>query len=176
MNTFYTSLKSRLFFALGLFGLLVFTSCGSSYYGAEAAGDGIYANTTDSEPEVAEETQTDKSNYYKQYFQSKDKAYEEIPEDGAVFTDIEAYHTKESLDEEGNIIIEEQYYDQGYGAWGTNGGNVSVNVKVEKKNDEDNSEWNFDPVTFSHIVLNGDDPVGKNAAIVVETLLKEVDT
>ena len=128
MNTFYTSLKSRLFFALGLFGLLVFTSCGSSYYGAEAAGDGIYANTTDSEPEVAEETQTDKSNYYKQYFQSKDKAYEEIPEDGAVFTDIEAYHTKESLDEEGNIIIEEQYYDQGYGAWGTNGGNVSVNV------------------------------------------------
>lgn len=128
MNTFYSSLKSRIFFGAGLFGLLVFTSCGSSYYGAEAAGDGIYANTTGDNSSEVTQTQEDKSNYYKQYFQSKDKAYEEIPEDGAVFTDVEAYHTTESLDEEGNIIIEEQYYDEGYGAWGTNSGNVSVNM------------------------------------------------
>jgi hypothetical protein len=39
----------------------------------------------------------------------------------------------------------------------------------------DNSEWKFDPVTFPHVVLNGNDPIDMNGDIVIQTLFKTVE-
>ncbi len=44
----------------------------------------------------------------------------------------------------------------------------SVDEKSEKTSD--NSEWNFAPVNFDHVLLNGLDSVQKNADIVIEML------
>jgi len=38
---------------------------------------------------------------------------------------------------------------------------------------EDNSEWNFAPVTFPHIVLDGNEPIAANAQRVVDVIRKE---
>lgn len=127
MRTLYTSLQRPIAYIFsGLFAL-VLTSCGT-YYSAGYEEDGIYASN-EVETEV-EETSNAKSSYYKQYFQSKDKSYEDLPEDGVIFTDIDAYSTTESLDEEGNIVVEEREiaYEDGYGGWGTNNSDVIVNV------------------------------------------------
>ena len=83
---------------------------------------------------VAEEItgQEDKNNYYKQYFKTKQSAYKDVPEDNAILTDVEAYYTSETLDEEGYVITEEQEYgseyNEGNGAWGSNSTQVSINV------------------------------------------------
>src|SRR5690606_11865597 len=68
-------------------------------------------------------------NYYKQYFGSKIDSYGDLNEEDedVIFTDIEAYTTSERMDEEGNIIIDDNY-DDGYGAWGNNSENVVVNI------------------------------------------------
>ena len=42
----------------------------------------------------------------------------------------------------------------------------SSNDKQDKE-DIDNSEWNFAPVTFSHTILNGNDDVEVNAKKVL---------
>lgn len=107
----------------GLFALLL-NSCGVHNYGP-GDNDGIYQ----SETETAVEADNQKSSYYKQYFESKDKTYEDLPEEDLIFTDIEAYSTTESMDEEGYIVIEENYdYDDGYGGWGNNAEDISINI------------------------------------------------
>lgn len=44
-----------------------------------------------------------------------------------------------------------------------------------KNDDVDNSEWKFAPVTFPHIILNGDDSVEENAQRVAEVILSKID-
>ncbi|MEH6765550.1 MAG: hypothetical protein V7655_13685 [Aequorivita antarctica] len=113
----------------GVFTLLL-TSCGT-YNNGYNENDGIYAsgnNTNTEEGSTNVEDPYERSNYYKQYFQSKSNAYSDLPEEGAIFTDIDAYSTTESLDEEGNIIIEENYNEEGYGSWGNNAENVTINI------------------------------------------------
>lgn len=91
--------------------------------------DGIYSPGVRSYEDRAPEAETsDRSSYYKQYFESKANVYSDIPEENLIFTDIDAYSTKESMDEHGNIIIEENYYEEGYGPWGSNPEGVSVNI------------------------------------------------
>lgn len=131
MQTQYSTFKRYLpvLFA-GIFALLL-TSCGS-YYNA-GYEDGIYASRNSTTANEASNYETEdsnsKANYYKQYFQSKDKTFEDVPEEGAIFTDIDSYSTTESLDDDGYIVVEEnQDYEGGYGAWGSNGGEVTVNI------------------------------------------------
>ncbi|MCB0468446.1 MAG: hypothetical protein KDC64_09585, partial [Aequorivita sp.] len=109
---------------------LLLTSCGT-YNNRYNQNDGIYAsgnNTTAEEGNNKEDNPYEKSNYYKQYFQSKSDAYSDLPDEGAIFTDIDAYSTTESLDEDGNIIIEENYSEEGYGPWGSNAEDVTINI------------------------------------------------
>ncbi len=123
MRTLYHQLKKQTpLFVAGIFALLA-ASCSSSQSAYES--DGIYASESQNMAAAEEDS---KSSYYRQYFQSKDKTFEEVPEEGAVFTNIEAYSSNESLDEDGNIIIEEPAYTEGYGAWGTNSENVTVAI------------------------------------------------
>jgi hypothetical protein len=110
--------------------MLLLASCGTQN-SAYNQNDGIYASGNNTNVEEGNNTTEDsyeKSNYYKQYFQSKSDAYSDLPEEGAIFTNIEAYSTTESLDEDGNIIIEENYSEEGYGPWGSNGEEVTVNI------------------------------------------------
>jgi gluconate kinase len=44
----------------------------------------------------------------------------------------------------------------------------------EESLSSDNSEWKFAPVTFSHTVLPGHDPVEENARTVADTILMEI--
>jgi hypothetical protein len=107
---------------------LLLASCGTYSKGYDQ-NDGIYASGNQTaENEANANDSYEKSNYYKQYFQSKAIAYSDVPEEGAIFTDIEAYSTSESLDENGNIIIEDTYVEDGYGPWGNNAESVTVNI------------------------------------------------
>lgn len=107
--------------ALGL------SSC-STQRDATYETDGIYRPATRSVEQTAEAAPETNSSYYKQYFGSRAKAYENIPEDTDVlFTDVEAYSTVDSIDEKGQIIDGYGYADESYGAWGENAP-VTVNV------------------------------------------------
>lgn len=124
--------KIKRLIPIGIMGVLalLLSSCGTYNSGYEQT-DGIYASGNATTVETEENTEVDpyeRSNYYKQYFQSKANAYSDLPDEGAIFTDIEAYSTSERLDEEGNIIIEENNYNDGYGPWGSNDGDVTVNI------------------------------------------------
>ena len=126
MQTRYPYLKKLIpLVFMGLFALLL-VSCGT-YNKGYGETDGIYSSESDTETSSTEVT-NDKSNYYKQYFKSKENAYEDLPEEDLIFTDIEAYSTKESLDEDGYVVIEEETYNDGYGAWGDNSEDITINV------------------------------------------------
>ena len=117
-------------FVLGLFALLL-SSCGTQN-AAYNRNDGIYASGERDNGEQSVNNNTDeygKSNYYKQYFESKANTYGDISEgdEDVIFTDIEAYSTSERMDADGNIVIEDNYND-GYGEWGSNPEGLTVNV------------------------------------------------
>ena len=107
----------------GIF-ILLLSACGTHNNGYGDT-DGIYTSEKTSEAND-DCKEVDKTNYYKQYFKSKNGTYDELPEEGAIFTDIEAYSTTDTLDEDGYIVTEEINKD--YGAWGSNSDNVTVNV------------------------------------------------
>lgn len=108
---------------LGMAALLV-SSCSTNRQVAER--EVIYVQTdSNNEENVA----ADKNSYYKQYFKTKSQSIEELPEEDVIFTDIEAYSTNESVDLTGRIVIEENdYSEQGYDSWGSNGQDVTVNI------------------------------------------------
>ncbi len=106
---------------------ILLTACGTHNNGYGDT-DGIYTSNTPTTATTETEPTNAKANYYKQYFKSKENDYENLPEENLIFTDIESYSTNESMDEDGNIIIEEPEYDEGYGGWGSNTTEVTVNV------------------------------------------------
>ena len=134
MQTNNTIIRKRLSVLLsGIFAILL-TACGTHSNNGYGDVDGIYASDTETSV-VEEDTNTESQSYYGQYFKAKAGAYSDLPEDGAIFTDIEAYNTTETLDADGNIIIEEVEYTEGYGAWGSNTDQVTVNIY--------NTGWNY---------------------------------
>ncbi|OIQ19502.1 hypothetical protein [Lacinutrix sp. MedPE-SW] len=108
--------------------ILVFslTSCGSyQYVGQES--DGIYVDDTSTqEVTYAEVEESSNSDYYKNYF--KEKSLELEAADNEVFVDIDSY--------QGNY--EEGVESEGYGAWGDNGNEVTINVY-----DNNYSNWGW---------------------------------
>ena len=114
---------------------LLVSSCGTYKVENYDKDDGIYAsnNTPVAEEIIVEvESKEDKNNYYKQYFQTKSLDYQDLPEDNTILTDVEAYHSKDTLDADGYVITEKRdyisEYDEQYGAWGTNSTQISINV------------------------------------------------
>ena len=105
------------------FAAITLLSC-NTYKGVTEEEDGIYGNNF-----IVEESNMieGKNNYYQQYFSTKAAQIEEIPEEDLVFTDIEAYSSQEYLDEEGYVVVEEEYIDD-YGSWGSNSNDITVNV------------------------------------------------
>lgn len=50
-----------------------------------------------------------------------------------------------------------------------------LNDEPRSRTDEiDTIEWNFAPVAFPHMVLNGDEPVASNAKVVVDAIISAV--
>src|SRR5699024_10580451 len=106
---------------------ILMVSCGTQQQ-AYNQGDGIYAPRDRGDRQVAQNEET-RANYYQQYFQTKSASYQgALSEEDIIFTDTEAYTTSERLDDNGNIIIEENYYDDDYGPWGSNIDNSVVNI------------------------------------------------
>jgi hypothetical protein len=133
MQTFKHFTKNAMaFYAYG-FATLLLTGCQS--YQNLPEKDGVYAGST---PVVSDEQPNSKNNYYQQYFSTKAAQLEELPEEDLIFTDISAYSSNESIDEEGYVIIEEPE-EEAYGGWGNNTTDVTINVY--------NTGWN-DPYYF----------------------------
>lgn len=137
MKTVNQNLKKAAAWATYGFAAITVISC-NTYKGVTSEEDGIYGDTY-----IVEESNTveGKNNYYQQYFSTKAAQIEEIPEENLVFTDIDAYSSQESLDEEGYIVVEEEYIDD-YGAWGNNTNDVTVNVYGGWNNGFYGNGWN----------------------------------
>jgi len=123
MKPLYLTLQAKLmsFTALLTIGLLA--SCGS-YNNTTPMEDGIYGSDTNADEQIV--ISEDKNSYYQQYFKTKAENMESLPEEDAVFTDVEAYSTYESMDQDGYIV--EQDYEERYGSWGENDSEVTINV------------------------------------------------
>ena len=137
MKTVNQNLKKAA--ALATYGFAAITLIGCNTYKSVAdEEDGIYGNTY-----IVEESNTvdGKNNYYQQYFSTKAAQIEEIPEENLVFTDIEAYSSQESMDEEGYVVVQEDYIED-YGSWGSNSNEITVNVYGGWNNGFYGNGWN----------------------------------
>ncbi|WP_055435836.1 hypothetical protein [Lacinutrix algicola] len=103
-------------FALGL------TSCGSYQYVGQDS-DGIYSEDELVEDVVQADTEAN-STYYKNYFKEKSLEMDSNGnENDEVFVDIDSYEGSYSED-----YVDTANVDTGYGAWGENSSEVSVNI------------------------------------------------
>ena len=127
MRSNITAMNKSLQIAMLAMLALLITSCGA-YQNDLDDTDGIYVSRSATNQFVPQEDPSMNSSYYRQYFQSKEGDFANLPEEGAIFTDIESYSTTERMDDDGYIIIEEPQYSNGNGAWGTNTTDVTVNV------------------------------------------------
>jgi len=120
-----SSLKTMTFSALAGFALLSCSSTQNVY-----DDDGIYnsgtSQTTQSQTEK-QVAQSEETNKYKDFFQNGAKKLEDIPEEGAIFTDIEEY-TSESDEEYADDYVDEEVYEEGNAAWGEERSNAVVYV------------------------------------------------
>ena len=106
--------------------LFSLASCGSyEYVGHD--NDGIYGSgnrnveyQTDKDTEVQP---TDNGNYYKNYFKEKSIDYENMTENGEVFTDIDSYQGDYN-----EQIIDTLEYENAYSGWGQNNDDVTINI------------------------------------------------
>ncbi|AUC82234.1 hypothetical protein [Lacinutrix sp. Bg11-31] len=118
-------------FAVVLF-TLVLTSCGSYQYVGQDS-DGIYSEDEAQKDVVQADAQENGDNtYYKNYFKEKSL---EMDSDGneEVFVDIDSYEGSYSEDN-----VEVANVASGYGAWGENSSEVSINIY----NTGFNNYWN----------------------------------
>ncbi len=127
MKRYYKLLNVRgVLSALG--SLFLLASC-SSYQYAGYDNDGIYSSSKDGEAYTAndyEESYED-ALYYKNLFGEKAAQFEAVPENGAIFTDIESYSSGQYSDET-MFGPEGLEYQSGNAAWGTNPDEIAVNV------------------------------------------------
>ena len=115
---------------------LFVASCGSYQQSSYYDNDGIYSDsaprTVERRPQQNINTQRNsESDTYSDYFGEKANQYDEIL-DSEIFTDVDSYATNENS---GNVQQGQltDYYSnendyQGYGGWGDNATNVSINI------------------------------------------------
>jgi hypothetical protein len=137
MKTVNQNLKKAAAWATYGFAAITLFAC-NSYKGITDEEDGIYGDSYMVEQNSAVDG---KNNYYQQYFSTKAAQIEEIPEEDLVFTDIEAYSSQESIDDEGYVVVEEDYIDD-YGSWGSNTSEITLNVYGGWNNGFYGNGWN----------------------------------
>ncbi len=123
----------------GLIGLLM-ASCGSYQQASYYDNDGIYSSgseygvVTRQEQAPRRQAEQKKSDFYENYFGERAQELGQVL-DSEVFTDIDSYRSSDSLgvardsmlgDPNDYLAYDNDY--QGYGGWGDQGGNVTVNV------------------------------------------------
>lgn len=130
MKTF-TSIKNQSFKGLLFIAITaVLSSCGSYQQAGYYEEDGIYGASQREDVAYQDNDynqQSGKNNYYQQYFSTKSAEIDALSKEGDIFTDIDNYTTTDSLDADGYIVYVEED-DESYGAWGTNGQDVTVNI------------------------------------------------
>ena len=118
--------------------LFSLASCGSyEYVGHD--NDGIYGSDNrnveyQTEKETVVET-TENGNYYKNYFSEKSREYENMSQNGEIFTDIDSYQGE--YDE---AVIDTLQYENAYAGWGQNNDDVTINIYNRGYN-----YWGFSP-------------------------------
>ncbi|HLS12724.1 MAG TPA: hypothetical protein VK050_11220 [Flavobacteriaceae bacterium] len=109
--------------------VLFLGSCTVYKYPERASEDGIYSTRT---YRGQADGYTETNNYYKQYFHSKQGTYSELltdQEESAIFTDIEAYSTREYIGDDGYVYSERvSTQDESYAGWGNNTTSVNINL------------------------------------------------
>ncbi|WP_055446652.1 hypothetical protein [Lacinutrix mariniflava] len=129
-------LKKHLLSKLPTFAMVLFalglTSCGSYQYVGQN-NDGVYGEDERQEDVVRADAEDSGDNtYYKNYF--KEKSLEMGSDrNEEVFVDIDSYEGSYSED-----YVQEEDVNTGYGAWGENNSDVSINIY----NNGFNNYWN----------------------------------
>lgn len=113
-------------FATAVIGVFTLASCSSSQ--AVYDDDGIYSkNNTEIVPQEITGGTTGNGVAYRNYFEQGAEALEEIPEEGAIFTDIESYTSDDGS--EGTIVYDDGTgYETGRAAWGEETEDITVNI------------------------------------------------
>lgn len=126
MNRYYKLINLRSLVSV-MGSMFLLASC-SSYQYAGYENDGIYSSSKTGEAYTAndyEESYED-ALYYKKLFGEKAEQFGAIPEEGAIFTDIESYtsgqYDAEMFGEEGLA------YEPGRAAWGSDPDEISINI------------------------------------------------
>lgn len=111
--------------------LLLTGSCTVYRYDTATAEDGIYSKRNPEATRNYSGNYDSSQNYYKQYFRTKQGTYAEIlesEEESALFTDIEAYSSRDYIADDGHIYTQEVYAnEEQYPGWGNNATSVNIN-------------------------------------------------
>ncbi|HET8752739.1 MAG TPA: hypothetical protein VFM59_00130 [Salinimicrobium sp.] len=125
MKLLYSLSKIKAFF-FGPIALLALVSC-SSYQYAGYESDGIYSSET---PEAYTSNEIEESYedalHYEQIFATNSERFEDISEEGSIFTNIDSYSSVGSQTE-ADFAGQEISYGQSYGAWGTDVDEIDIN-------------------------------------------------
>jgi len=80
--------------------------------------------------------------------------------------------TSKNLAEERILLREDHFYKGSGGIQNEEGDDSTTTKAVESSdaNDEDNSQWNFQPVDYPHVILDGNDEVATNAKKIVDVI------
>ena len=124
MKRYYKLFSVKALF-FGFSALLLLASC-SSYQYAGYDNDGIYSSDQN-EAYTANEYEESYENalYYQQLFAEKADQFANVPEEGAIFTDIEGYSSG-SYDDD--YSQEEMDYQVGQAAWGSDPDEIAINI------------------------------------------------
>ena len=111
-------------------------SCGSYQQASYYDNDGIYSNggtrTVERQPQrTNSHQQQQETDTYSDYFGQKANQYDEILE-GEIFTDVDSYSSNVVNDGINQDQLTDYYNNsndyQGFGGWGDNASNVSINI------------------------------------------------
>lgn len=145
MNNFNSLPRNLTIFFAALSGILV-TSCGSYRQSSYYDNDGIYNDTSNDvhDDVVYRQSQQEPKNntLYKDYFNAKEQQYNDILEEDAIFTDIDAYS---SFSQDTLNTVDNYTYRNGNQSWGDNPSNVSINIYSDTYRSpwRYNSYWNW---------------------------------
>ena len=108
--------------------LLLLASCGSYQYSGYG-NDGIYSSSSEDRETITsddyEESYED-ALYYKQLFAEKAEQFGNVPEEGAIFTDIDGY-TSTGMYEDELFLQEDLNYNGGNAPWGADPDEIAIN-------------------------------------------------
>ena len=82
--------------------------------------------------------------------------------------------TSKELAEERILSREDHFYKGSGGSKHEEGEHATKAVESSDTDDKDNSEWEFKPVDFPHVILDGNDEVASNAKKIVDVIQNQL--